>query len=559
MNKTYSRHLSVFVWIAFGVYLVSAISSLSPDLISYDEPIDYHAVTGHVWHAFQAVRLKAPDYTDIISNTEFYGQYGRLLGWFFFFAHRFFLFGRGSFEQVVNTSLVDWNLTGYIFFSHLANILIFLIGGYAVYSIAKRFGSAESWLSLLFYLTLPVLVGHSLFSTKDVPAAVVYTCFTASALRFACLQSRFNYLLIGLTAGALCNIKVLFFLPVLLTIALISFFSRHELDPCWKLNLVKSIAIQVTLTAFFWLVLTPPAWLNPIEYILNAFQLFSNFHQGGGCTDLLGHQFCLGNNRLLTLLYLLGWPLVHLPLILILGVAAYAFSLWRRFSLKSMPSRTDYSSRVQLLLWLQILIVPSLAVFAGSNLYDADRHYLFIYPPICIVAANGIFNLASTLSDRIFRIFRLILASLIIILMINNLMLSPYQYIYFNEVGRLFASHRNTSLDYWAVSAREAVQQSILYGQLPLQPRLFSAVDFVEPPPFNYALRAMGASVTDDKGLPGVYFKYRNPGDLRFPPQTGQSRSCDVVHEVHRRQLLFAPLLLSRLYLCPPADSSLPS
>jgi len=559
LDKAYSRHLSVFVWIAFGIYLVSAISSLSADLISYDEPIDYHAVTGHVWHAFQAVRLKAPTYTDIISNTEFYGQSGRLLGWFFFFTHRFFLFGRGSFEQVVNTSLVDWNLTGYIFFSHFANILIFLIGGYAVYFIAKCFGSTESWLSLLFYLTLPVLVGHSLFNTKDIPTAVVYTCFTASALRFAYLRSRSSYLLIGLTAGILCNIKVPFFLPVLLTIALIGVLCRREADTCWNLNLVRSIGIKITLTAFFWFVLTPPAWLNPIEYILNAFQLFSNFDQGGGCTDLLGHQFCLGNDRLQTLLYLLGWPLVHLPLILILGVVVYAFSLWGRLPLNTKSSRTDHLSKAQLLLWLQILIVPSLAVFAGSNLYDADRHYLFIYPPICVVAANGICNLASISSKRIFNLFRLVFAGSIVVLMINNLMLSPYQYVYFNEVSRLFANHRNTSLDYWAISAREAVQQSILYGQLPLQPKLFSAVDFVEPPPFNYALRAMGASVTDDKGLPGVYFKYRNPRDLRLPPQSGKSRSCDVVHEVHRRQLFFAPLLISRLYLCRPANSSLPS
>ena len=88
------RYLARFSFVALGVYLASAISSLSADLISYDEPIDYHALTGHVWHGFQAILLKRPSYTDIISNTEFYGQSGRILGWLLFFAHRFFLFGR---------------------------------------------------------------------------------------------------------------------------------------------------------------------------------------------------------------------------------------------------------------------------------------------------------------------------------------------------------------------------------------------------------------------------------------------------------------------------------
>ena len=119
------RYLARFSFVALGVYLASAISSLSADLISYDEPIDYHALTGHVWHGFQAILLKQPSYTDIISNTEYYGQSGRILGWLLFFTHRFFLFGRGSFEQVTNTSLVDWHLTGFIFFRTLQISLSF--------------------------------------------------------------------------------------------------------------------------------------------------------------------------------------------------------------------------------------------------------------------------------------------------------------------------------------------------------------------------------------------------------------------------------------------------
>lgn len=556
MDKTSSQILPRFAWVAFGIYLISAISSLSADLISYDEPVDYYAVTGHVWHAFRALRLEAPAYTEIFSNTEFYGQSGRLIGWLFFFVHRFFLFGRGSFEQLVNTSLVDWHLTGFIFFSHLANILIFLVGGYVVYSIAKRVGKAESWLALLFFLTLPVLVGHSFFNTKDIPAAVIYTCVTASALRFLDRQSSFNYLLIGLAAGSLCNIKVPFFLPVVLTVTLLGFLSRHESDPYWQLNIVKSTACEISLIIFFWYVLTPPAWLNPLEYSLNAFKLFSNFDQGGGCTYLLGHKFCLGGSNLHTSFYMLGWPLVHLPLIFLVGIAAFSITAWNHLQLKVETSRNDPLFRLLLLLCLQILIVPSFAIISGGNLYDADRHFLFIYPPLCIVAAIGVGKLWFQPSDRRSKAFRLLFASLISILMVNNLMLSPYQYIYLNEVSRLFVSHQNTSLDYWGISAREAVQQSILHGVLPLQPTVFSPVDFVEPPPLNYALRAMGASLTNDPTFPALYFRYRDPEDLTRPLQSDESRSCDVIHEVHRRQLLFAPLLLSKLYRCRPVESS---
>jgi len=542
------RYLVRFSFVALGVYLASAISSLSADLISYDEPIDYHALTGHVWHGFQAILLKQPSYTDIISNTEYYGQSGRILGWLFFFAHRFFLFGRGSFEQVTNTSLVDWHLTGFIFFSHLANITIFLSGCYVVHWIARKFGSTECWLATLFYLSLPVLVGHSLFNTKDIPAAVLYTAFTASVIRFASSQAKSNYLLIGLAGGALCNIKIPFLLPVLASIALVNLWIAESIDKD-RLSIVKASAIQISLVIFFWFVLTPPAWLSPVEYVTNALQLFSNFDQGGGCTDLLGHQFCLGSSQLMTFVYLLGWPLVHLPLILLIGLGAYVLLGFKRLRASQSKNKSNLYE-VDLLLLLQIFLIPLFAVAAGSNLYDADRHFLFIYPPLCILSARGLASLMESHGGKVRTLMRVLLSLFIGFLLVNNLMLSPYQYVYFNEAARIFANQNNTSLDYWAVSAREAVQQSILYGQLPLNPRVLSSSDFIEPPPFNYALRAMGASITDDKYAPSLHFQYRNPDQLRSVPKANQGEKCRLLHEVVRRQLLFSPLTLSKLYAC---------
>ena len=474
-----------------------------------------------------------------------------LAGYFFLPIDSFCSVERGSFEQVTNTSLVDWHLTGFIFFSHLANIIIFLSGCYVVRWIARKFGSTECWLATLFYLSLPVLVGHSLFNTKDIPAAVLYTAFTASVIRFASSQAKSNYSLIGLAGGALCNIKIPFLLPVLASIALVNLWIAESIDKN-SLSIVKASAIQISLVIFFWFVLTPPAWLSPVEYVTNALQLFSNFDQGGGCTDLLGYQFCLGSSQLMTFVYLLGWPLVHLPLILLIGLGAYVILGFKRLRAFQSKNKSNLY-QVELLLLLQIFSVPLFAVAAGSNLYDADRHVLFIYPPLCILSACGLARFMESYGGKVRALMRVLLSLFIGFLLVNNLMLSPYQYVYFNEAARILANQNNTSLDYWAVSAREAVQQSILYGQLPLNPRVLSSSAFIEPPPFNYALRAMGASITDDKYAPSLHFQYRNPDQLRSVPKANQGKECRLIHEVVRRQLLFSPLTLSKLYACKSA------
>ena len=172
------RNTLVLFCISLGIYLALSLSALLTNAISYDEPVDYHGTTGQLWHAFQVLRLKYPDYADIFSNTEYYGVIGRLPGYFLFFSHRFFLFGTGSFAQIVNTNLVDWHLTGFVQAAHFANVLIYLAIVRLSMLIASRYKLSNHLLVGLILLTLPVLVGHSFMNTKDIPTAAIYTLFT---------------------------------------------------------------------------------------------------------------------------------------------------------------------------------------------------------------------------------------------------------------------------------------------------------------------------------------------------------------------------------------------
>lgn len=179
------KNIILLFCLSLGLYVALAFSAILTNAISYDEPVDYHGTTGHLWHAYQALSLKSPDYSDIFSNTEYYGIIGRLPGYLLFFFHRFFLFGTGSFEQIVNTNLVDWHLTGFVQASHFANLLIYLALILLSMTIAHRYKLSSPWLVGLMLLTLPVLIGHSFMNTKDIPTAAMYTLFTYCLIQYS--------------------------------------------------------------------------------------------------------------------------------------------------------------------------------------------------------------------------------------------------------------------------------------------------------------------------------------------------------------------------------------
>ena len=528
------------------------LSAVLTNAISYDEPVDYHGTTGHLWHAYQVLRLKFPDYSDIFSNTEYYGIIGRLPGYLLFLFHRLFLFGTGSFEQIVNTNLVDWHLTGFVQASHFANLFIFLALVFLSMSLAHRYKLSNPQLVGLILITLPVLIGHSFMNTKDIPTAAIYTLFTYCLIRYSLHPKRAFawWVASAITGGFLISTKVVFFPPVVLSLT-VSQCLRNYLAKASSLiprSLVRSTLPQVIVAVFSFYFVTPPAWLEPVRYFNESFNLFSNFDQGGGCTYLLAREFCLGSSHLETFSYILLWVAAHIPLITMVSLIVFFVSLSRRaISRSGIQHRKREDLSVYILLFLQVVLVPSLAIIGKSNIYDADRHFLFVYPPIAILASVGLEQIiAHAHHEKRAQIF-LNLGSISSILSIC--LLHPYQYVFANELISPFTSNRNTSLDYWAFSATEAVQQSVLHGGLPLQPVVRGGIP--EPPPLAYAIRSMGGRSQDDKSQPEIHFAWRNPKDfaqkqLRF----NQQSNCNVISEVTRRQLLGPKLTLSRLYRC---------
>ena len=473
------------------------------------------------------------------------------------------LFGHGTLEHIVSSNLSDWIVTGYTDIQHAFNLCMFLLGGYFVYLISSTIYPASRNLATFSYFTFPVLVGHAVFNYKDIFIATVYTGFTLNLIvaRLSCHRNPcLHRLLSALITALMCSQKLVFFLPLALTHTIweLSCINYENLQPRkdFSAAVTRSIA-YVLITVLFWYVLTPAAWLSPVSFIDQSLRLFTDFDQGGGCTYLLGHEFCLRENPSLAIKYILGWIFAHSPLHILLGyLACLAVTVGTLLGKKNIVKNKIFCNQL-IYLVLQASLVLILVVLKGSNLYDADRHFLFIYPPAIILSSLGLLLLIERFKPS-YRAWSIrLLSCYLLVLSLNIISLSPYQYIYFNEIVRPFVSHKNTSLDYWAASSREMVQDLVLHGWLPMKPSVRSHEQeqlIVEPPPLAYATRALGGEITTDSFSHQLFLEYRNPADFeKYAPIVGsQKGQCQVAQELSRSQIFFPSLLLSRSIVCVP-------
>jgi hypothetical protein len=295
------------------------------------------------------------------------------------------------------------------------------------------------------------------------------------------------------------------------------------------------------------LLLQPAAWGQPPwRFLSEAFATFA-VHSWGGCMWFDGRCVGVRDPAWSAAGYMLQWLLAKLPLLLLL-LPLVQLLAWARL-LPRRSWRPGTGQDAVILLGLQPLLIPALAALRNSNLYDADRHLLFLMPPLAVVAVMGFERLlelpTATPPWRGPRAWALAVVTLLAAgQVVDVLLLHPYQLAYFNEIARHRLNHSNTAVDYWAVSAKEAVQQAQLRGRLPVNP---TVADSLSTLPLFIGFRQLGGRVAADADT-RLLFQVRSPEDFQRP--TPPDLVCAKPVEVSRRQLLAPKLVLSRLIVC---------
>ena len=530
---------NTFLLILFA-YVILAVNSLCIGGVTWDEILDFEGVNGAFWHAINTLKGATPDYKTITYDLEYYGN---------FFRWPVYIFWRliqvAPWENLSGLPRSSYLLaSGYVGLNHLSSILFGLGSAFLLYRLALVLQPSARFLAPALLLSLPVWIGHSWFNSKDVPLAFAYITYTygstltiqsyrpssqgprpLSHLRSYSAYLRGNYVLALRTFGIAALVgSRLGMLPFVVISELIFLI----LNP--TIRQLKSCASAFGLGVFLAYLATPQAWASPIVYLKDTLDHYATRSSGGTSTE--------------TAFYISHHLFETLPLVLLIGILVFLLSF------KRVADPTTYLEYVPIA--LQGLLAPLLLIIAGKSLYNELRQILFVYPSYVFFASIGI---ASLVPDRrsffgsvlpVFPVRRIVLFLLSvcwIVLWLDNIMISPYQYVYRSELARILNPSVSLNSDYWGFSVREVLGKcfrsedcSYALRRFPVvrngwswNPDLVDAVAFLVAPSLSF------------DGNPDV-----SGSEIKIFSGYEDGQSCETLSKVERRP--FAALTAQTIY-----------
>lgn len=198
----------------------------------------------------------------------------------------------------------------------------------------------------------------------------------------------------------------------------------------------------------------PWAWLAPLNPLRAIFS-FAHFHYEIR-TVVAGAIYRMGD---VPWWYVPFYLLIKVPLVIYAGAAcAIALSVWglARGAVSRLPRR---DAEIAFIAFVAIFPVLCEAMAEGPA-FTGMRHFLFVVPPLAVLAGIGFDSVLAALSPRRW-VATGAAAALTLSLAWNAsvlVRLHPYEYMYYNQlVGGLEGAARRYEMDYWVNMMPEAV------------------------------------------------------------------------------------------------------
>lgn len=349
----------------------------------------------------------------------------------------------------------------------LVGALVGIVGLAVVWRLARRLGGAVAGLlSLVLLATIPMYYGHMFMNAKDGPFAVAMCVLLLALVRaFEEYPTPTPGVIVGLGAaiGLVIGTRVLGAIAVLFAVAPLALLLAHDIraegvrSALWRfgrfaLLLATGLPVAYVVMGILW----PWSVLEPLNP-LRAVSYFSVFFEKPwrelyeGMPLLVPDMPSSYVPRLLAL---------KLPEVVLALAIAGATGILIAATRSTLPVR----QRAGLLLVLGAASIPVIiAMITRPALYNGLRHFVFIVPPIAVVAGVAGAMILKWLDDRGGK--PAIAAGLLALAVgltatINQMArLHPYQYAYFNALaGGVRGADRAYMLDYWGLAFKQATE-----------------------------------------------------------------------------------------------------
>ena len=343
---------------------------------------------------------------------------------------------------------------------HIINQLMAIAGLLFTGLTARKF--TKSWTSSIFAIWLlfltPSFMGHFLFNTRDIPFYAGYiatTYFIISFLEELPAPTWKTSICLMLAFSFTTNIRIGGFLLLLYfgLFTVVYLAANKELLAATLKNaaniLIKTAVILVggiTLIILTWpFMLKRPSALFEALGIASKFPMKVNINFEGNAIDSLN----------VPVYYIPKYMLVTIPIFVIICIIS-------GFIIFLLNIKRD-NWKIGSLLLFTILFPVIYAISTNAALYSSWRHFLFIFPGMCIFGAYGL-QKAFTLSLKL--PFKIALGAFCLILMIKPIAFcmrnTQYEYCYFNEVaGNFKGAFYTYDNDYWEITMKNALVKLI--------------------------------------------------------------------------------------------------
>ena len=343
---------------------------------------------------------------------------------------------------------------------HMFTFINYFLGCIFFYLILRRrFGNSFiPVVGILFYILYPRFFGESFFNIKDI---LFYSwCIIASYFVLRWLEDDRKEKFIfpaAVTLAVAANTRILG-ISILLLACGIAFLQgilkgdiRHNIKKCCHLAL---------LTFASYVVITPFTWANPLKNTIDTFFHFLRFQPWWGNHFYMGEMI----TRDVPWHYIPVWMGLTVPLLYIVmffvGIAAIVF-IW---------AKTGGGHLYDLFFSAMFACTLLGFIILRISMYEGWRHAYSIFLPFLYVAVYGVHRSYKFFNRRgkvpRYGFIGVVAASLVYLLVwitANH----PYQYVYFNHVGRRVAE-RNFTLDYWYVSSPDLIRYALSQTDEPL-------------------------------------------------------------------------------------------
>ena len=458
----------------FALYFVIGLSIVGDYGKSFDEFIERNTTLANYVYVMERLIIASDHESvrNIIYTTPVLHEY----------SDRFYGIFLQSFTAIIeHMRNFDMTTREIYLLRHAFTFLNFFVAAVFFYLILKkRFGDTYiPVIGALFFVLNPRIFGESFYNIKDV---LFLSWVVISSYFVLCwLENKDRKLFVfsaAFTLAIATNTRILG-ISILLLAGGFAFMQgvlqifpqgiKGRADFAPLNNNMKKFAVLGLLTFALFVVITPFLWENPLKNAIDTFFHFLWFQPWDGRHFYLGEMI----NRDVPWHYIPVWMGVTLPLLYIamffVGSAVLLFLGIMFFRQLTAPGRRNkptlraVDEAIRDTSQLDVHIYDSFFgtmffftlmgyIGLGISMYEGWRHAYGIFPAFMYMAILGLAWLNSVMRKRI---QRMVLIGCVAVSLLHSSVWTvinhPFQYVYFNIVGRQFAEE-NFALDYWGVS-----------------------------------------------------------------------------------------------------------